>query len=57
MSDDVESIRQRLLLKRKRLLEKYSGKSPREAALQSIADAMDVEVKEVIAMMKLKEGK
>ena len=56
MSDDVEARRQRLLLSRKRLLKKYSGKSPREAALQSIADAMGVEVKDVIAMMKLKEG-
>jgi len=56
MSDDVEARRQRLLLSRNRLLEKYSGKSPREAALQSIADAMGVEVKDVIAMMKLKEG-
>ena len=50
MSSDVESIRQQLLLKRKLLLEKYPGKLPREAALQSIADAMGVEVKEVIAI-------
>lgn len=56
MSSDVESIRQQLLLKRKLLLEKYPDKLPREAALQSIADAMGVEVKEVIAIMKLKEG-
>ncbi len=56
MSSDVESIRQQLLLKRKLLLEKYPGKLPREAALRSIADAMGIEVKEVIAIMKLKEG-
>ena len=56
MSSDVESIRQQLLLKRKLLLEKYPGKLPREAALRSIAAAMGIEVKEVIAIMKLKEG-
>lgn len=56
MTSDVESIRQRLLLKRKRFLEKHPDKSPREAALQAMADAMGVEVKDVIAFMKSKES-
>lgn len=57
MTDYIESIRNRLTVGRENLLKKYPGKTPSEAALQSIADAMEVDVETVKRIMKIENEK
>lgn len=57
MTDDIDSIRNRLRVSRENMLKKYPGKTPPEAALQAIADAMEVDVETVKRIMKMENKK
>ena len=57
MTDDIDSIRNRLRVSRENMLKKYVGKTPPEAALQAMADAMEVDVETIKRIMKMENGK
>lgn len=57
MTDDIDSIRNRLRVSRENMLKKYVGKTPSEAALQAMADAMEVDVETIKRIMKMENEK
>lgn len=57
MTDDIDSIRNRLRVSRENMLKKYPGKTPPEAALQAMADAMEVDVETIKRIMKMENEK